>query len=118
MQNVAFRIGGKGFGASVIFTEDRETFERQMLRTPPHAARLAEHAGRFAGRLSKVDSNTFLTDALDQFWATREQIKETQDILKLWIKALEYAARRRPRWHLWSSGYDWWVKGSQLGRQQ
>lgn len=100
----------------MTFTEDRETFERQILQ-PPHAARLMEHAGRFVGRLDNDDKDALLRIALDQFWETRDQIKETQDILTLWVRALEYAARRRPRWHLWSSGYDWWVKGSQLGKQ-
>lgn len=99
------------------YTENRDTFERQMLQTPPHAARLAEHAGRFVGRLDNADKEFLLNGALDRFWETREQIKETQDVLKLWVKALEYSARRRPKWHCWSSGYDWWVKGSQLGRQ-
>jgi len=77
-----------------------------------------DHAGRYVGRLDNADKQALLQMALDEFWATRELIKETQDILRLWVKALEYAARRRPRWHCWSSGYDWWVKGSQLGRQQ
>lgn len=99
-----------------IYTEDRETFERQMSQ-PPHAARLMEHAGRFVGRLDNADKNALLKMALERFWNTREQIKTTQDILKLWIKALEFAALRRPNWHLWSSGYDWWVKGLQLGKQ-
>ena len=102
--------------AGLIYTEDRETFERDMMR-PPHAARLMEHAGRFVGRLDNADKDALLQTALDEFWETREQIKEMQDILRLWVKALETAARRRPRWHCWSSGYDWWVKGSQLGRQ-
>lgn len=102
--------------AGMTYTEDREAFERQLL-VPPHAARLMEHAGRFVGRLDNADKDALLKIALDQFWDTRSQIKETQDILRLWVKALEYAARRRPQWHQWSSGYDWWVKGSQLGRQ-
>lgn len=100
----------------MTYTEDRETFERQMMQ-PPHAARLMEHAGRFIGRLDRADKNALLKDALDKFWELRNEIKETADILKLWIKALESASRRRPRWHLWSSGYDWWVKSSQLGKQ-
>lgn len=101
----------------MTFTEDRETFERQLLQ-PPHAARLMEHAGRFVGRLDNADKGALLQLALDHFWDTRSQIKETQDILTLWVKSLEFAAKRRPKWHCWSSGYDWWVKGSRLGRQE
>jgi hypothetical protein len=99
-----------------VYTEDRETFERQMMQ-PPHAARLMEHAGRYTGRLVNADKEALLQVALDKFWETRERIKETSDILKLWIKALEFSARRRPKWHLWACGYDWWVKGNQLGKQ-
>lgn len=99
-----------------VYTENRDTFERQLLQTPPHAARLAEHAGRFVGRLDNNDKDALLKDALDEFWARRDLIKETQDILTQWVKALEFAARRRPRWHVWSSGYDWWVKGTQMGK--
>jgi hypothetical protein len=98
------------------YTENRDTFERQMMG-PPHAARMMEHAGRFVGRLDNADRAALLQDALDKFWETRDAIKETADILKLWLKALEFAARRRPKWHCWSSGYDWWVRSSQLGRQ-
>lgn len=100
----------------MTYTEDRETWERQMSQ-PPHAARLMDHAGRFVGRLDNADKDALLRMALDEFWARRDFIKETQDILSQWVKALEYASRRRPRWHLWSSGYDWWVKGSQMGKQ-
>lgn len=100
----------------MTFTEDRETFERQMMQ-PPHAARLMEHAGRFVGRLDNSDKEALLNMALDNFWCTRSQIKETQDILTLWVRSLEIAAKRRPKWHCWSSGYDWWVKGTRLGRQ-
>lgn len=100
----------------MTYTEDRATFERQLSQ-PPHAARLMEHAGRFVGRLDNADKEWLLDIALEWLWGARDGIKESGDILRLWVKGLEYAARQRPRWHLWSSGYDWWVKGSQLGRQ-
>lgn len=100
----------------MTFTEDRETFEAQLFR-PPHAARMTEHAGHFTERLDKNDKNALLTMALDRFWETREQIKETQDILRLWVKALEFAAGRRPRWQTWFNVYEArWVKGTRLGR--
>lgn len=99
----------------MTYTEDRETFERQLSQ-PPHAARLMEHAGRFVGRLDNNDKDALLKDALDKLWETRNRIKTTQDILTLWVDALAFAARRRPRWHVWSSGYDWWVKGTQMGK--
>lgn len=102
----------------MTFTEDREVFERQLMR-PPHAARLMEHAGRFVGHLNDNDKEFLLELAIEWLWGARSSVKETQDILTLWIKGLEYAARRRPKWHLRDiAGRDWWVKGSQLGRQQ
>lgn len=95
----------------------REAFEAQLFRAP-HAARMTDHAGHFVERLDKTDKEALLTMALDRFWETREQIKETQDILRLWVKALEFAAKRRPKWQVWFNVYEVrWVKGSQLGRQ-
>lgn len=97
--------------------EDRDAFERQLAR-PPHAARMTEHAGYFVERLDAGDKNALLKDALDRLWETRDQIKETQDILRTWIKALEFAARRRPKWCTYWNVYEKrWVKGTQLGRQ-
>ena len=107
---------------------DREAFERELSR-PPHVARMMEHAGRYVKWLDKDDKNAVLEYATDRLWETRAQIKETKDLLTVWIAALDYAARRRPRWAECFSGYvgtrgyvsrinfEWrWVKGSQLGR--
>ncbi len=106
--------------AGVIFTEDREVFERQLFR-PPHAARMSEHAGRFTSRLDDADKTALLKDALDQFWEKRSQIQQTQDILRKWIEALEYAAARRPRWQCAISHFGRkvgveWVRGVHLGK--
>lgn len=103
----------------LTYTEDREAFERQLFHTPPHAARMAEHAGRFVEWLGNSDKDALLLAAFDRFWETREHIHQTQDILKVWIGALKFAARRRPRWQVWC-GYTFnsrWVKGSQLGKR-
>ena len=103
--------------AGVTYTEDRETFERQLFR-PPHAARMTEHAGRFVERLDRDDKDALLKDALDWFWEHRGLIQETQDILRTWVKALEHAAGRRPVWRTWFNVYESrLVKGSKLGRQ-
>ena len=101
----------------VTYTEDRETFEAQLFR-PPHAARMTEHAGYFVERLDKDDKNALLSDALDRLWATRGLIHETQDILRTWVEALEFAAQRRPYWITYHNTYEKRkTKGSQLGRQ-
>lgn len=101
----------------MTYTEDRETFEAQLFR-PPHAARMSEHAGYFVERLEKHDKDALLTDAVDRLWSTRGQIHETQDILRTWIKALEFAAERRTEWRTWWNVYEVrMVKGFKLGRQ-
>ena len=107
---------------------DREAFERELSR-PPHVARMMEHAGRYVKWLDKGDKDALLEDAVARLFDTADRIKESRDVLALWIAALEYAARRRPRWAECFSGYvatrgyvsrinfEWrWVKGSQLGR--
>jgi hypothetical protein len=97
--------------------DDREAFERALLR-PPHAARMLEHAGHFVERLDRADKEILLDWAMERLFDTREQIKESKDVLKCWIAALEYAARRRPKWRTWFNVYESrWVKGTQLGRQ-
>ncbi len=100
----------------MTYTEDRETFERD-LRKPPHFARMCEHAGRFTGRLTKVDRDTFLEMAYERLWCDRSNIRETSDILLRWIDALRYAARTRKRWLIYYPLGGWrWARSSQLGR--
>lgn len=95
----------------------REEFMEELSR-PPHNARMNDHAQHFTSRLDKADREALLEDALERLWDTRDQIKETQDVLRTWIKALEFAARRRPKWCTYFNVYEKrWVKGTQLGRQ-
>lgn len=102
---------------AILNKQDREEFAEALFR-PPHAARMAEHAGYFVQRLDRHDKDALLTMALERLWDTRDQIKEAQDILRVWIKALEFAARYRPRWCVWFNVHESrWVKGTQLGRQ-
>ncbi len=99
----------------MTYTEDREQFERD-LRQPPHFARMCEHAGRFVGRLPKIDRETLLDLAWGYLWDRRDAIHETADILLVWIDCLKSAAHTRKRWLQWS-GISWrWVRSSQLGR--
>lgn len=96
--------------------DDREAFEHELGR-PPHQARMMEHAARYVGMLDKDDKNALLEYAVDRLFETRAQIKETKDVLKVWIEALEYAALRRPYWLVCFNGYEWRrVKGARLGR--
>lgn len=102
----------------MTYTEDRETFERDLFK-PPHCARMLDHAGKFVGRLSRVDKDTFLELAMDRFWADRASIKETSDILLRWIDALRYAARTRKTWMVWYNMGGWKrVRPSQMGRDE
>ncbi len=107
--------------ARLTYTEDRETFEREMFRAP-FMARMLEMAGRYArsprGHLSGADKEAVFKGALDAFWAFRDDIRETKDILRLWEKALRTAAAARPRWLVWSQVdlCHIWIAPAQLGR--
>ncbi len=102
----------------MTYTEDRATFEAD-LRKPPHFARMCEHAGRYVGRLTKVDKETMLDLAWEGLWQRREQIHETSDILLTWIAALSAAARTRKTWLVWHNMGGWSrVRASQLGRTE
>lgn len=95
----------------------REEFEK-LLSRPPHAARMSEHAGHYVERLDKADRNALLSMAVERMWELRGEIKEAQDILKTWLKALEYAARRRAYWVEWFNVYESRkVPSSKLGKR-
>ena len=88
----------------MIYTEDRETFERDMFR-PPFMARMLEMAGRYArchtGRLSSKDKGELFEAAVEKFWEL----------------ALKAAATSRERWLVWSQVRlnHVWVPGKSLG---
>ena len=109
-------------GVAVIYTEDRDTFERDMFR-PPHAARMLEATGLFTGRMRDADKEAFLELALDTFWALRNTIHNCADIQKNWLRALKTAALSRDKWLLFTSiagvitGREW-VLGRRLGDQR
>lgn len=101
----------------MTYTEDRETFERDIFR-PPHVARMLEHAGRYVGSMTKADKDAFLELALDHMWERRAFIKQTSDIQRMWELALQDAARSRLRWLIWPNGSlteSKWVLGTRLG---
>lgn len=81
----------------MTFTEDRETFERDIFK-PPHLARMLDVAGEFTGRLDKADREWFLCAAMEQLWEMRESVKVMNDINRLWVLALEETAWVRPYW--------------------
>ena len=101
----------------MTYTEDRAAFEHDIFR-PPHLARMLEHAARYVGKLAPGDKDLLLSVAMDQFWETRNGIRKTADILRLWDTALRGAARTRDRWCEWSNlDSAWhWVSGKYLGR--
>jgi hypothetical protein len=102
----------------LIYTEDRETFERDMFR-PPHMARMLEAAGRYSGRMGDKDRVAFFQLALDAFWALRDTVHVTADIQRNWDRALKTAATSRDRWIVWSNlnlRYEW-VLGRRLGER-
>jgi|ERR1700674_1351916 len=97
----------------MIYTEDRDTFARDLFR-PPFLARMIEDAGRYTGRMSQEDRDWVIELALDRFWELRNTIYTSYGLRDRWIDALNYAVASRPRWRIW---YGWvlefeWVKGS------
>lgn len=92
----------------MIYTEDRETFERDLFNKPPHCARLAVHIGTYTCKLSPSDAEQFVKRAVDNLWDNRGKIKTAPDILRLWIAACDSVAKSRPTWMVWVNGE--WVK--------
>ncbi len=100
----------------MTYTEDRDTFEREMFR-PPHAARMLEATRRYAARMGAKDRGEFFQAALDAFWALRDTVRVTDDIRRNWERALKTAAVSRSRWLVWNGlelRYEW-VRGRRLG---
>ena len=79
----------------MIYTEDRETFERQFFK-PPFLARMLERIGKYIDGLD--DKTAFILLAHEKFWQLRNQIKSADDVTKVWEEALKQAAFTRPRW--------------------
>ena len=104
----------------MTYTEDRETFERDMFR-PPFMARMLEMAGRYArchaGRLSSKDKGELFEVAVEKFWQLRDTVRSSNDVYRVWELALKAAATSRERWLVWSQVHlnHVWVSGKQLG---
>jgi len=48
----------------------------------------------------------------------RDTIKNSNDVLRVWDRALSQAAKTRPRWRIWWGMIEWrWIKGTELGRR-
>lgn len=109
--------GGTGAGVlRMIYTEDREQFERDILQ-PGRFARLLERAGRYLDGLD--DKDAFLKAALDVMWERRGEVTDTTGLLLIWDEALRYAASSRPRWLVHTGPAlerTKWVPCGRLGR--
>lgn len=99
-------------------TTEREAFERDIFK-PPHIARMLERTGEFTGRLCRQDKESFVLKAMDRFWDLRGEIKQSNDIERLWVSALRYVAFSRPKWMVWSWVLSkWcWVKPKNLRKR-
>jgi len=100
----------------MTYTEDREVFERDLFK-PPHLARMLERAGQYTGALCKEDRELVLKLALDNFWELRGQIRNSNDVLRVYDRALAQAVRTRPKWRVWWGLIEWrWIKSVQMGK--
>src|ERR1700675_769846 len=100
----------------MIYTEDREQFERDILH-PGRFARLLERAGRYIDGLQ--DKEAFLETALDIMWERRSEVQNANGLLAMWDEALSTAALTRSRWLVHTGPAlerTEWVRGARLGR--
>ncbi len=88
--------------AAVIYTEDRETFERMLLvgnPKHPHTARMVGHAARFIGGMSNKTRDRFLETSIDFAWANRNTYNPQYEALEMfWVRCLEATALTRDKW--------------------
>lgn len=101
----------------MTYSEDRDTFERDIFR-PPYLARMLERTGQYSGQMRPADRDMFTRVALEEFWWLRGKIKVSNDITRVWEKALRHAALSRPLWWVWSGTEAAWLQipGKRLGR--
>ncbi len=87
---------------SLVFTEDRETFERMLLvgdPKRPHTARMAGRAQKFIGGMADRTRDHFLEAALDFAWAHRVTYNPQYEALEMfWTRSLKAAALTRDKW--------------------
>ncbi len=88
--------------AQLIFTEDRETFERCLLvgdPKRPHTARMAGRAAKFIGGMSDKTRDAFLEAALDFAWTHRLTYNPQYEAIEMfWTRSLRGAALTRDKW--------------------
>ena len=88
--------------AQLIFTEDREAFERMLLvgdPKRPHTARMAERAKKFMGGMADKTRDYFLETAIDFAWQNRHSYNPQYEALEMfWARSLRAAALTRDKW--------------------
>ena len=86
----------------MIFTENREEFERMLLvgdPKRPHTARMAGRAQKFIGGMDSRTRDQFLETALDFAWANRHSFNTQYEALEMfWTRSLRAAALTRDKW--------------------
>ena len=84
---------------------------------PPFLARMLERTGKYLDGLD--DKDAFLEIALMRFEELRDDIKDSNGVMRQWDEALMYAARSRPRWLVhYGAALELtkWVRSARLGR--
>ena len=86
----------------MIFSEDRETFERMLLvgdPKRPHTARMAGRAAKFIGGMGSRTRDVFLETAMDFAWNNRHSFNTQYEALEMfWTRSLKAAALTRDKW--------------------
>ena len=81
----------------MIYTEDRDVFERQVVGWAP---RLRDMNTRFMGGMCDADRTAFLEVAIDAAWEHRQEFKPRPgySFPQYWLRCLKYAATSREKW--------------------
>jgi hypothetical protein len=96
----------------LIYTEDRDTFIRDLLMTKPIPARpghaevpshfkapMLKRAEKFIGGMADRTRDLFLETALDFAWTNRHSFNPQYEALEMfWTRCLQGAARTRDKW--------------------
>lgn len=82
-----------------------------------HAAQIHNIAAPFVGRLCRQDKEALLTQALVFAWESRQQLKDSPQILLWWRAALVKAAKTRKEWTVTYSDGDRILASEKLGAE-
>jgi len=113
----------------MIFTEDRATFERELIvgtdekQRTGHYRRMADRANKFTAGMAATTAAHFREEALDFAWTNRHSWNlQYESIEMFWTRCLRGAALTRDKWLVSVATLPGvfekrWVLGRRLGEE-